>query len=479
LAPTAAASPHCLPQSPATSHQQQAQSQLTTSTQQEPNLHNYLNCVKTNMIQRQRKEESAKQSINVISRDKKIKNKIVQAHDGGFFSVFNAYISNLTWHSMNNDGALILPDWDISRLLIRLHAKSPKSFCYGKREDKNIWCNFFQPVYSLSKEKLNSEAFLYENSEVVIDIHNTRYEPFLTYKNAEELYKAKWFPYFRKQYHNTLKKNVFLKAHIQKRINTMKSNFFGRYMIGLHIAHPSHAMEQPSEKLPSLEDYINKIYPQYASLIKGGREKAAIFLPDYLRQILNETKIFVSIQSYHEFTKSLVQAAPKFNDCRKKEIGTYGEELSIKYEKKRVKKHPKWIAAEDDGAGYDLESSFHSFNNTRLFIEVKTTTMPLDHGAIYISRNEWETAKTKWNCYLFHIWVTKHSCLKPFIFKPTHIKKYIPKSKRGSSGIKKCVCTVQLYNNKRTIKNIATTIANAIFNIFLCDLTKKNNKINT
>jgi hypothetical protein len=178
-------------------------------------------------------------------------------------------------------------------------------------------------------------------------------------------------------------------------------------------------------------DYINKIYPQYASLIKGGREKAAIFLPDYLRQILNETKIFVSIQSYHEFTKSLVQAAPKFNDCRKKEIGTYGEELSIKYEKKRVKKHPKWIAAEDDGAGYDLESSFHTFNNTRLFIEVKTTTMPLDHGAIYISRNEWETAKTKWNCYLFHIWVTKHSCLKPFIFKPTHIKKYIPKDGLG------------------------------------------------
>ena len=178
-------------------------------------------------------------------------------------------------------------------------------------------------------------------------------------------------------------------------------------------------------------DYINKIYPQYANLIKGGREKAAIFLPDYIRQILNETKIFVSIQSYHEFTKSLVQATPKFNDCRKKEIGTYGEELSIKYEKKRVKKCPKWIAAEDDGAGYDLESSFHSSNNTRLFIEVKTTTMPLDHGAIYISRNEWETAKTKWNCYLFHIWVTKHSCLKPFIFKPTHIKKYIPKDGVG------------------------------------------------
>lgn len=220
---------------------------------------NYLNCVKADLIQRQKKEESTKQSINVISRGKKIKNKIVQAHDGGFFSVFNAYISNLTWHSMNNDGALILPDWDISRLLRRVGAKTPKSFCYGKREDQNIWCNFFQPVYSLSKEQLNLEALLYENSEVLTDNFNSEHEPFLTYKNAEKLYKADWFPLFRKQYHNTFKKNVFIRTHIQQKINTMKSNFFGRYMIGLHIAHPSHAMEQPSEQLPSLEDYIKEI----------------------------------------------------------------------------------------------------------------------------------------------------------------------------------------------------------------------------
>jgi len=249
---------------------------------------NYLNCVKTNMIQRQRKEESTKQSINVISRDKKIKNKIVQAHDGGFFSVFNAYISNLTWYSMNNDGALILPDWDISRLLNRLHAKCPKSFCYGKREDQNIWCNFFQPVYSLSKEKLNSEAFLYENSEVVIDIHNTRYEPFLTYKNAEALYKAQWFPYFRKQYHNTFKKNVFIRPHIQQKINTMKSNFFGRYMIGLHIAHPSHAMEQPSEKLPSLEDYINKIYSVLKRYKLNSKSDYGIFIATSRQAVIKE-----------------------------------------------------------------------------------------------------------------------------------------------------------------------------------------------
>lgn len=190
----------------------------------------------------------------------------------------------------------------------------------------------------------------------------------------------------------------------------------------------------PDEQLKAFVSYfINKLHPAYADLIRSGRKKAEIFLPNYLRQILSETKIFSSLQTFHEFAESLKKPIRVYEDCRKKEIGTYGEKLSIAYEKKRVKKEPKWVAAEDDGAGYDLESFLKPNYRNSLFIEVKTTTMPLENGAIYISRNEWETAKTKWNCYLFHIWVIKVSKTKPYIFKPKQIAKHVPKD--GEQGL--------------------------------------------
>jgi hypothetical protein len=58
----------------------------------------------------------------------------------------------------------------------------------------------------------------------------------------------------------------------------------------------------------------------------------------------------------------------------------------------------------DDSAGFDVASP-NSSNNSRIFLEVKTTTRPGDHFTFHLSRNEWNTASRKKNWFL--VLVTK------------------------------------------------------------------------
>ncbi len=84
------------------------------------------------------------------------------------------------------------------------------------------------------------------------------------------------------------------------------------------------------------------------------------------------------------------------------------EKLSLEIEEKRlisigVDKKPKWIAIEDNTAGYDVLS--YEVNNYGLInrlIEVKSTiASPL---RFYLTRNEWEQAIKYGDAFCFHIW---------------------------------------------------------------------------
>ena len=190
--------------------------------------------------------------------------------------------------------------------------------------------------------------------------------------------------------------------------------------------------KSPDDQLCSfVVAYIKHFYPGFLNLLTSGRKKAQIFLPDFLRQILNEAKIFLSDHKYEKFAQEIHETSFKYDDSRNREIGKMGEKLSLQFEKKRIGKMPEWIALEDDGAGYDIKSQVNKKNNNSLYIEVKTTLKPLAKGIIYITRNEWETAKIKSEFFLFHIWVTQVSKQKPFIISPAQITKHVPKE-RGS-----------------------------------------------
>ena len=122
------------------------------------------------------------------------------------------------------------------------------------------------------------------------------------------------------------------------------------------------------------------------------------------------------------------EAARSESDAKRLEQGREAERLTIEHETKRLSElgianRPRWIALDDNTAGYDV----HSFDKgpaepiARL-IEVKSCSRVSQE--IFLTRNEWETALQMAPNYLFHIWTLPDQDLLEL--KPEDIEKHIP-----------------------------------------------------
>jgi glycosyltransferase involved in cell wall biosynthesis len=190
---------------------------------------------------------------------------MVAAHDGGFFSVFNTYMSHLVWGMKDGRCAFVVPDWDVKRLLAR-HGRPLTSFCYGRPEDGNVWLKLFEPVFGLSPSQLNDPATLSSRAAPPMHVWNEAREPLLTHVNAAELYKRPWFTQWRLEYHAALRRHVRLQPFLSARIENFVRQNFRKTMIAAHVRHPSHAIEQPGGKLANAAAFMARIKALVAEL---------------------------------------------------------------------------------------------------------------------------------------------------------------------------------------------------------------------
>jgi glycosyltransferase involved in cell wall biosynthesis len=188
------------------------------------------------------------------------------AYDGGFFSVFNSFMSNLVWDLQESRCHMVLPDWDVARLLKNM-GKNPISFCYGRPEDGNVWVKLFEPLYGLSAEQMNSKKFLYDKATLPRTSFNERREPLLTYIHAYDLYRSGFFPGFRRQYNAALRQHVKLLPELQTEIdNFVRTRFPAKkFMLAAHVKHPSHIIEQPGAMIAHGESFIHAIQKRVAA----------------------------------------------------------------------------------------------------------------------------------------------------------------------------------------------------------------------
>jgi hypothetical protein len=182
----------------------------------------------------------------------------VPAHDGGFFSVFNTFMSFLVWGLPDDRCHMVLPDWDQQRMTERLGSSRRSSFCYGRPEDGNIWTLLFEPLYGLDVADLDSDEFLYARSTTPTTWHNEDREPLLTFANAYDLYRSRGFVRFRRQYHDALQRHISPLAGLQEAADQfVAEHMAGRYVIAAHVKHPSHLVEQPGRAMPTLDRYVH------------------------------------------------------------------------------------------------------------------------------------------------------------------------------------------------------------------------------
>lgn len=209
------------------------------------------------------KDFSRQQTFKLGPRGQHLPHKnrtVIQSHDGGFFSVFNIFMSHLVWDQREARCHMVLPDWNISRMLARHQNKPFISFCYGKPEDGNIWNRLFEPLYGLTPEQMDDPEFIYSKGMAPEDFWNEKREPNLTYVHAYQLYRSGQFRGFRRQYHSTFKQHIRLLPQFQAEIDEFtKSNFGEKFMIAAHVKHPSHVIEQPGGSIANTESYVRAI----------------------------------------------------------------------------------------------------------------------------------------------------------------------------------------------------------------------------
>ena len=199
-------------------------------------------------------------------------NRVTQlAHDGGFFSVFNAYISHLAWQQREDRCHAVLPDWDVGRMLERQGTARMVSFCYGQPEDGNLWCHLFEPPFGFTDADLNDPAVLYRRAVRPPFIHNERCEPQMTYVHAYRLYQSRPFAAWRRQYHAVFARHIRLRAPLQADVDAFAlRHFSGRFVIGAHVRHPSHTVEQPGGVIAHEDAYVDRIRGELARRGLGG-----------------------------------------------------------------------------------------------------------------------------------------------------------------------------------------------------------------
>jgi glycosyltransferase involved in cell wall biosynthesis len=184
---------------------------------------------------------------------------VVPMRDAGFFSIFNTFMTHLTWSIRDNRTALVLPDWDARRLIER-STEPIINYCYSPPDAGNMWLSLFEPLYGLSAEEMNDSEFLYDRAVIPGNHHNTRREPLLTFVNAFDLYQAPWFRRFRNQYNSAFRDFVRLRPELRAELDTTLANSFGgRFTIAAHVKHPSHATEQPGQLIAGVDEYAETI----------------------------------------------------------------------------------------------------------------------------------------------------------------------------------------------------------------------------
>ncbi|MEW6712995.1 MAG: mannosyltransferase, partial [Candidatus Riflebacteria bacterium] len=185
---------------------------------------------------------------------------VVPAHDGGFFSVFNGFFSNLVWNERMHRRHMTLPDWDVGRLLDRTRSGKLVSFCYAGPSEGNVWGKIFKPLYGLRDSDMDDVDFLYSGSITESDTFNGRREPNLTYVNAARLYESRDFIRFRRMYNSIFSEFIDFNDEIAGQILNFGKHFFGgRYVVAAHVKHPSHIIEQPGGVIAGTEEYISDI----------------------------------------------------------------------------------------------------------------------------------------------------------------------------------------------------------------------------
>lgn len=181
-----------------------------------------------------------------------------------------------------------------------------------------------------------------------------------------------------------------------------------------------------------IKTLILRSQPTWARMMRLGRKKFTNKLERDQRSIFREADLLNDPpeESVIEWWDEVCGMVRYDIDRIFMEQARQAEQLTLEYEEneligKGIAEKPKWIAIEDNTAGYDVLSyEKNEYGLVNKLIEVKSTiASPL---RFYITRNEWNKAYKSGNSYFFYIWDMKPGEPRLHVKTVTDIEPHIP-----------------------------------------------------
>lgn len=201
-------------------------------------------------------------------------------------------------------------------------------------------------------------------------------------------------------------------ARTLKEIDADFANLDFQAALALHGLIPAElSFEQPSDLRSILRQLIELDQPWWIKLFPHGRDRLVTALDENEAQCFAVAELFEQSPSYEvvAWWDAMAALARLEADASKLAQGRAAERLTLQHEADRLAAmgllhKPRWVAMEDNSAGYDVLSYDHGeVEPIARLIEVKSTTQR--PPALILSRNEWETALKFGDRYVFHIWL--------------------------------------------------------------------------
>lgn len=175
----------------------------------------------------------------------------------------------------------------------------------------------------------------------------------------------------------------------------------------------------------ALLHYIEVVRPAWLQTATYGRLRVCAFAGSTIAQVIDEAGLTTgNDHDVVQFWDALAARARGLRNDRLNEIGRQGERLTMKHEKDRTQRDPKWIALDNNADGYDVLSVVGPDDSRQLSIEVKTTTMSAG-GMFHISANEWSRAAEA-EAHAFHLWRLHGDSPKLTVVSVDQIADHIP-----------------------------------------------------
>jgi len=195
----------------------------------------------------------------------------------------------------------------------------------------------------------------------------------------------------------------------------------------------------------SIANIIKEQNPWWLPLAAKGREKVRAALNNNEEQCFEDAKLFstfpddAAIAWWDSLANEVRAIRQEANNLQ----GRVGEKLSLEYESRRllsegITAEPRWIALDDNTAGYDILSFEPGVvEPVAKLIEVKTCSRMVPQ--FFLTTNEWRTALERSDHYVFHLWLLPEKML--IEFSPTDIRQHVPID-QGSGEWQDAVITV-------------------------------------